>query len=103
MFEFLINTDKELFLLINGIHNPTFDYIMWWISKPITWIPLYILIAYLIVKKHGQIGFIYILLAGLLIAMSDLASVHLFKNIFQRLRPSHNMDLQDIIHQTCLQ
>ena len=98
MFETLINIDKDLFLLINGIHNEFFDFIMWWISKPITWLPLYILIAYLIIKKYKQKGIIIILLAGLLIALSDLSSVHLFKNVFHRLRPSHNPDFQDLIH-----
>ena len=98
MFETLVNIDKDLFLLINGAHNEVFDFIMWWISKPLTWLPLYILIAYLVIKKYKQKGIYIILFAGLLIALSDLSSVHLFKNVFQRLRPSHNPELQDFIH-----
>lgn len=98
MFEFLLHTDKELFLLINGAHNSSFDFIMWWLSTPLTWLPLYLLMAYLIIKKYNKKGLVFILLAGLLIALSDLSSVHLFKNVFQRYRPCHNGDLQGLVH-----
>jgi len=98
MFKSLVNTDNNLFLLINGAHNQTFDFIMWWISKPITWLPLYILMAYIIIRKYKQSGIIFIILAGLLIALSDQTSVHLFKNVFQRLRPCHNPELQGLVH-----
>ncbi len=40
----------------------------------------------------------YIVAAIVLIAISDLTSVHLFKNVFQRYRPSHNIDLQNLVH-----
>jgi len=98
MFETLINIDKEFFLLINGAHNEVFDCIMWWTSKPLTWLPLYILMVYLIIKKYKQKGIYIVLMAALLIALSDLSSVHLFKNVFHRLRPSHNPDFENVIH-----
>ena len=98
MFSFLINTDVDLFLRINGYHNTTLDFIMWWLSNTVIWIPLYLLIVYLIIKKYKKNGIIFIILAGLLITLSDQSSVHLFKNVFQRLRPCHNPELQNFIH-----
>ena len=39
-----------------------------------------------------------ILLVVVLIFLSDWTSVHLFKNIFQRLRPCHNPDIAQLVH-----
>jgi len=98
MLEYLIKKDIDIFLILNGFHNDIFDFIMWWISNTIIWIPLYILIIYLIVKKHKQKGIIFIVLAGLLILLSDQGSLHLFKNVFHRLRPCHNPELEGLVH-----
>jgi len=98
MIDFLVHVDKELFFLINGNHNTFLDFIMWWLSNKLIWTPLYILIAYLIIKKYKQRGLLIILLSGVLITLSDQASVHLFKNIFERLRPCHNPEIQSMVH-----
>jgi undecaprenyl-diphosphatase len=37
-------------------------------------------------------------LIGLTLALTDLTSVHLFKNVFLRYRPSHNLLLTDHLH-----
>lgn len=98
MFDTLINTDKELFLFINGAHNDFFDLIMWWVSKTITWLPLYMLIIYLIIKKYRQKSVWILLLAILMVSLSDLTSVYLFKNVFMRLRPCHNPCMDGLVH-----
>jgi len=38
------------------------------------------------------------LAVGVLIALSDLSSVHFFKNVFERLRPCHDPELIDRVH-----
>ncbi len=40
----------------------------------------------------------YVLFLAALIALSDQSSVHLFKNVFERLRPCHNPDLEGMVH-----
>lgn len=98
MIEFLNNIDIQVFLALNGMHNSAFDFIMYWISHKFIWIPLYGLILYLIIK-HYKWNSIYILLAiALLIGLSDQISTKLFKNIFERLRPCHNPDLEGLVH-----
>jgi len=39
-----------------------------------------------------------LLLVVLLITISDWSSVHLFKNVFQRLRPCHDPDISHLVH-----
>lgn len=98
MLQRLIEIDKDLFLFLNGFHNETMDQIMFWISGKFTWIPLYLLILFLIVRTHRKKAWVYILGLIALVALTDLVSVHLFKNVFQRLRPCHDPSLEGLVH-----
>ncbi len=99
MNDLLVSFDTWLFLFLNSLHIEALDPIMVIISGKFTWIPLYVILLLLIIKKH-QIKSMLIIIPFivLLITSSDQISVHLFKNIFERLRPCHNTDLNDFIH-----
>jgi undecaprenyl-diphosphatase len=98
MLEFLNRIDTRLFLFINGHNSPTWDIIMWQISKTAIWIPLYLVFIYFIFKKLKLNGFITLLVLLFLVLISDQGSVQLFKNIFHRLRPCHQPALAGLVH-----
>lgn len=98
MLEFLQFIDEKIFFVINGLHNQFFDRVMWWISGKYTWIPFYLIILGILIYRFRIKALIYILFIIVLITASDQGSVHLFKNVFERLRPSHNPDLQNMVH-----
>ena len=94
----ILNWDEELFLLINGFHNSFGDFIMFWMSEKFIWIPLYLFFIFLIYRQYKLKTLFIILFAAIMIALSDQITVHLFKNIFQRLRPCHDPALMDLVH-----
>ena len=99
MIEFLESIDKNIILAINGWNTPVLDSLMWIVSGKLTWIPFYVLLFYLFWKKAGiKQTILFLLTTILVIAIVDLSSVHLFKNIFERYRPSHNLMLTDLLH-----
>jgi undecaprenyl-diphosphatase len=99
MIEFLEEIDRSIVLTINGWNTPFLDELMWWISARITWIPLYLILLFLAYKKLSRNHlFLFVGLLGLTIALTDLTSVHLFKNVFLRYRPSHNLLLTNQLH-----
>lgn len=98
MLDFLNNLDVELFIFINGCHNTFFDYVMTYASAKLFWIPFYIFLLYLIIKEYKVKSLLVLVFVALLITLSDQISVHAFKNVFERLRPCHNVDLELIIH-----
>lgn len=98
MIEKLINIDKDLFLFLNGIHNYFFDTVMWFITNRYVWIPLYLFIIGAVIFKFKKKSILAVPFMALSAALSDHISVHYFKNVFQRLRPSHNPEFADIIH-----
>ncbi len=98
MLEKLISLDRELFLAINRHHTQALDWLMWQVSGNLLWLPLYAFLVYLLVKNFGKNAFYLTLIAILTVGIADFTSVHLFKETFQRLRPCHNPQLQDIVH-----
>ena len=98
MTDWLQTIDQQAFLFFNGLHNPTLDWIMFWISVKWIWIPLYAFLLYLITREYKWKSLLILLFIGILITFSDQLSVHLFKNTFQRLRPCHNPEIMDQVH-----
>jgi undecaprenyl-diphosphatase len=97
MLEFFIDIDKQLFLFLNGLHSASLDWLMFHISEKLTWIPLYALILFLVIKKYKWKGLFFLLFVTLLVFMSDQGSV-LMKNTFVRLRPCHEPSLEGLVH-----
>lgn len=98
MIDKLIQLDTELFLFLNSLHSEFFDQIMWFISSKLSWLPLYALIIFFIIKKFKKKSILIIASLILAIVFSDQISVHLFKDIFQRLRPCHNPQIAYLVH-----
>ena len=91
--------DVELFLYINGKHNAFFDFMMYWFSDRLIWIPFYLLLLILIAKNFTKKETLLMLVfVAVLITFSDQLSAHLLKNFFHRLRPCHNEQLKKLIH-----
>ncbi|MGP8213983.1 MAG: phosphatase PAP2 family protein [Bacteroidia bacterium] len=98
LIESLKSIDTSLLLWINSRHNGTLDVIMWNASARYTWLPLYIIMAFLVIRKFGKASWLPIIFAVLAIAMSDQFSNHFVKDIFLRYRPSHNLNIMGQLH-----
>ncbi|TAL57512.1 MAG: phosphatase PAP2 family protein [Bacteroidetes bacterium] len=95
MIEFLEYIDTRLFIFFNGNHTPFMDSVMDAVTNKYTWIPFYLIILFFVWKKVKSKMWLVVLSVVILITLSDQISVHLFKEIFQRYRPCHNLLLQD--------
>lgn len=95
---FLKEIDKSIFLLINGCHNSVLDVVMHYISHKFFWIPLYLLILIVLAKKLQQRVLLVLVFVAITITLTDQICLHFFKNVFQRFRPCHNLELAPIVH-----
>lgn len=99
MIEYLESIDRTIVRVVNNWNTPFMDQVMWLISEKLTWIPLYVFILYLFIRKYGIKNGVFFLVCAIgAVAISDLVSVHLFKETFMRYRPSHNLLLTDSLH-----
>ncbi|RKE03580.1 phosphatase PAP2 family protein [Marinifilum flexuosum] len=94
----LIQLDKELFMWFNSHNTPFWDVVMMFFTRKEFWIPLYLLLLYQIYKVKGKEAIYWILGAFLLIFLCDQISTQLFKNVFERFRPSHDPSLKGVVN-----
>ena len=95
MIENLIELDQRLFLLLNGAGSEFLDPIMLFLTGTWIWVPVYLFLGYFFIRKSGLKGLINLLIVFLTLLISDQASVHLFKEVFERLRPCHDPAIMD--------
>jgi len=96
--EYLQSIDSDLFVLINGLHNSFFDPIMYWLSNRLIWIPMYLLIIFMLLKEYKLRGLIMLVFVGLVITMCDQTASGILKDAVRRLRPSHEPTLVGLIN-----
>ena len=90
--------DAQLFLFLNGLHADWLDPVMVAITKMWPWIPLYLLLLFLVFKQYGKRGWWILLGVCVVILCSDQLSAHVCKPLFQRLRPCFNPELEGLVH-----
>lgn len=98
MVEILEQWDRELFLFLNGFHSELVDTMMWFASGKLEWIPLYAILLALLIKKYGKSVWVVVIASAVVVALADQFSVKLFKEVFERWRPCHNLDLKEVVH-----
>ena len=91
--------DRQLLFAVNGANSPLFDTIMWWVSKPAFGIPFYLLFVFLLYKYFGwKSTLIIVLSTGAAVGLADLSAKYLFKEMFERFRPSQNFEIKGQLH-----
>ncbi len=99
MYEQLTSLDYHLFLSINSFNSPFMNTVMWYVSSVALWIPLYLgILAYIFYKYKWRTGVLALLALVVLVLLTDQSSVHLFKNVVQRLRPCHQPRIAQLVH-----
>jgi len=98
IYEALLKIDHALFFAINNFNSVFFDHVMFFISEIYIWIPLYIILLWLSWLKYKKMLPLVIIIFILTVVLTDQVSVHLFKNVFERLRPCHNPEFEGLVH-----
>lgn len=99
MIEYLESIDIAIVQLVNGWNTPFWDEVMWIVSGRITWIPLYILLIVLAVRQSGwKAGVLFVFGVAISVVLADFISTQGMKEVIQRYRPSHNLDIKDHLH-----
>jgi len=98
MLEFITNIDTWLTLLLNGSDSVMLDTIAVTATKTSTWIPLGIVLLYVLIRmKNWKNALLVILCVAIAITLADQMASGIFKPLVARLRPSHNPELQGVI------
>lgn len=90
--------DEAVFLALNFDGGSAIDQAMFFVSGKLTWLPLYLLIIFLIWRRYGwrTTLFAVLLIAAAVGAADQICN--LFKNGLQMLRPNHDADVTHLMH-----
>ncbi len=92
----ILQYDTDLLLWINSMHNTVFDTFMWNVSSKYVWIPMYVLMAFLLFKRYGWRSLWLLLALGVAFGLSDYIS-HLIKHIVCRPRPTRDISISELV------
>jgi len=98
MMEFLKHLDQELFLFLNGLHNPFLDTIMYYVTDSQFWYPFFGLIIIFLVWKLKWKALPIILVTFAIVGLSDWLASGVMKPMIQRLRPCADPAIMDKVH-----
>ena len=71
---------------------------MWWLSSTWLWIPFYVFLVCVLFYKLKREALPLVILVVLLILCSDQLASGIIKPLFHRLRPSHNPEIESMLH-----
>jgi len=99
MFESLEMFDRQLLLAINGCNSEFFDTLFYFITQTWASIPVFLFAFYLLQRKYGwKLSLFSLVCIALAIGCADIISTECFKKVICRYRPSHNLEIEQMVH-----
>ena len=97
-FSSLIDIDKYLLLSMNGSDSLFWDGCMTLYTTTIVWMPLLIMLIYVLIKNNNIRDFFFLLtMLVIVFLLTDFVSSGIFKPLFARLRPAHDPEIMYIV------
>jgi len=98
MLEIIDKADQNVFLYFNEKYTHFSDQVWLAITNGTTWIPLYIILLFVIIKIFKKDSLWIIGGLVMVILASDQFTSTFMKPFFERLRPCHNPQLAQFVH-----
>lgn len=90
MIDFINTLDTKVFLELNQMHAPFWDYFMSAFSGKVIWVPMYATVAYLMFKNLSwKVALSFLIAIALIIALSDMTCAKVIRPFAERLRPAN--------------
>ncbi|MDT7832063.1 phosphatase PAP2 family protein [Flavobacteriaceae bacterium S356] len=97
MLENILEKDRSLLVYLNNLGSEQWDAFWLFITNQFNWIPLFLFVFFLIIRKFGwKKGGIIILTMAVLVAFSDQFT-NLIKDSVGRLRPNNDPGIQHLL------
>lgn len=98
--DWIIALDWQLMELLNFDGGPVMDALMYGISYKFTWVPMYMLLLWLVWRKYCDWRqlLLFVVITALIVLLSDQIASGFIKNTVQRPRPSHQPGIMELLH-----
>jgi undecaprenyl-diphosphatase len=95
--ESLLRWDSTLFLQLNGLHNAWWDTAMLFFTRKESWLPLYLILIYLIIRNFKGKSWLILVFFILGVVVTDQAC-NIIKELVHRYRPGYDPAIRDMTH-----
>jgi len=97
MLESLLKIDRDLFVYLNSLGSEPFDNFWLFITRKISWVPIFAIILYLAFKRLGwKHALLIVIMISILLLLTD-QTTNIFKRGFARLRPGSDPALAEFV------
>ena len=91
MLDELMELDNRVFLLLNGSGSVYWDNVMWMVTQTATWVPMLLVLLYVVMKNSDARRLLLIVVAMVLtVVLADRLSSGVVKPVVMRWRPTHD-------------
>jgi len=98
MMEFFQNKDEELLIYLNNLGNKSYYNFWSYITETTTWIPLFLLVAFLLFKTYQKRQAMLVIVYMLFIILVNLALMTTVKFLTQRTRPLNVPEIAESLY-----
>ena len=98
MIEYLDAIDKQWLLSLNAMHSSFWDGFMYTFSGKFVWVPLYLSILFLVIKRWKKESWWLVLALILSIVFADQIASGIIKTSVMRFRPTHSPEISEFVN-----
>lgn len=98
MIEYLDELDANALLAINGLNDAFQDMFWWMVSAKWASALLVLAMLWILLHKNRRHALLVLALLVLAVLVADQVSSGLIKHLVERLRPTHDPDLESMVH-----
>lgn len=97
MLDKILAYDTELLIYLNNLGTPTFDGFWLFVTNILAWIPLYLLLIYLVIKTYTFKKAWKVIIVVVVTLLLMLLVTELVKETVARVRPNNNVSVATLL------
>ncbi len=98
MFEKILEYDKKILLYLNNAGSDSYDFFWMYATEIITWIPLFILFLFLVLKNYKKKKEAWIIIGFIVGALLfNLLFTEVVKENIERIRPNNDVNIKSLL------
>ena len=97
MLDQLLQWDQSLFVYLNSLGSPTYDFFWITVTTILNWTPIFILFLLVVVLKYPKKEAFFVILTVVALAFFITGLTDLTKGLVERLRPNNTEEIKSFI------
>ena len=98
MIEYLNDIDSSMLLTVNGLNDAFQDALWWMVTAKWSSLLLLLVLVWVLLRQNRRHAILLLVMLALAILLADQVASGVIKQLVERLRPTHDPSLGDLVH-----